>query len=613
MKPVCDHPSYCKNDKSAVYIGQTGHLAYKPHRNNNNYSPAGLASVRDQWNGLCSYTGNARGNYALCNIPINTHSWRHPGQANPGFICARGASFTAVIGSKNGAVGREYEFEIGYLISRSGKYSDRMIQSCGKFSMKPVCDHPNYCKNDGKSVYLGQSGHLAYKPHRYNDNYSPPGLSDIRDKWTGLCSYTANANGNYALCNIPTNTHSWRHPGQVNPGFMCAKPHSFTFKQYKLAITSLKNRGGKYSDRMIEQCKAIGMKPVCDHPSYCQNDVKSVFIGQRHHLAYRPHRVNNNYMPSGFSAIRDKWNGLCSYTANANRNYALCNIPINTHAWRTPGQYNPGFVCGKEVPSIFVATLQGKNGVKTAKYEFRKATLSARSGKYSTRMIEACNKVGLKPVCDHRGYCRNDKNSLYIGQTRHIAYKPHRNNNNYMPGGFAAIADMWDGLCSYTGNANRNYALCNIPINTHSWRHPGQANPGFICGSVYGKKVKCAATQVANSNFAKKGSIKGEGGSKVVVKCNSGYKGGGTVICGANGKFNTVKCTKVPPPPPPPPPPSKKCPGDIDGNKKVNIEDLLILLAQYGKTGTAKADLDGNKKVNIEDLLILLAKYGNKC
>ena len=34
------------------------------------------------------------------------------------------------------------------------------------------------------------------------------------------------------------------------------------------------------------------------------------------------------------------------YSATANGNNALCNIPINTHAWRTPSQYNPGFVCG---------------------------------------------------------------------------------------------------------------------------------------------------------------------------------------------------------------------------------------------------------------------------
>ena len=34
-----------------------------------------------------------------------------------------------------------------------------------------------------------------------------------------------------------------------------------------------------------------------------------------------------------------------------------------------------------------------------------------------------------------------------------------------------------------TRNANGNYALCNIPINTHAWRHPGQYNPGFMCGT----------------------------------------------------------------------------------------------------------------------------------
>merc|ERR1711881_733810 len=130
--------------------------------------------------------------------------------------------FKATIGGKNGVKGRAYVFAIAKLTARNGKYSDRMVQECKKQAMKPVCDHPNYCRNDAASVYLGQSGHLAYKPHRYNNNYSPPGLDGIRNKWNGLCSYTRNANGNYALCNIPVNTHAWRHPGQANPGFVCA-------------------------------------------------------------------------------------------------------------------------------------------------------------------------------------------------------------------------------------------------------------------------------------------------------------------------------------------------------------------------------------------------------
>jgi len=44
----------------------------------------------------------------------------------------------------------------------SKAYSDLMVDACKALGMKPVCDHPNWCKNDAKSLYIGQSGHLAY-------------------------------------------------------------------------------------------------------------------------------------------------------------------------------------------------------------------------------------------------------------------------------------------------------------------------------------------------------------------------------------------------------------------------------------------------------------------
>jgi hypothetical protein len=138
------------------------------------------------------------------------------------------------------------------------------------------------------------------------------------------------------------------------------------------------------------------------------------------------------------------------------------------------------------VPSVeaqvfFTAQLGSKNGVTGGEYSFRVVKVVSRSGRYSDRMIEACKKVGMKPVCDHRHYCKNDKGAVYIGQTHHLAYRPHRNNNNYMPSGFAPIRDRWNLLCSYTRNANGNYALCNVPVNTHAWRNPGQYDPGFVC------------------------------------------------------------------------------------------------------------------------------------
>jgi len=491
MKPVCDHRSYCGKDTKAIFLGQTHHLAYRPHRNNNNYSPPGLAAVRDKWNGLCSYTGNARGNYALCNVPINTHAWRTPGQYNPGFICAKIQTFQATLGGRNEVGSNTYDFTVVSLSNRGGKYSDRMIEACTKVGMKPVCDHRNYCSADTKSLYLGQDHHLGYAPHRNHNGYVPTGFSAIANKWTGLCSYTANANRNYALCNIPTNTHAWRTPGQYNPGFVCGKTGAASFRaaitskngamsrEYMFQMVKLTSKSGAYSNLMVAECAKVGMKPVCDHRSYCGTDNKAVFLGQTHHMAYKPHRRNNNYAPAGLASIQHYWDGLCSYTASANGNAALCNIPKNTHAWRQPSQANPGFICAKG--ASFEAKLEGKNGVAPRTYEFEIGKLVNRRGSYSDRMVEVCKKYGMKPVCDHRNYCRNDARAIYIGQTHHIAYRPHRNNNGYMPGGFSYIKDKWNTLCSYTNRANGNYALCNIPINTHAWRHPGQYNPGFMC------------------------------------------------------------------------------------------------------------------------------------
>ena len=51
------------------------------------------------------------------------------------------------------------------------------------------------------------------------------------------------------------------------------------------------------------------------------------------------------------------------------------------------------------------------------------------------------------------------------------------------------------------------------------------------------------------------------------------------------------------------------CIADIFEDGAVTIEDLLILLAQYGTPGPA-ADIDGNGIVNIEDLLLLVGTWG---
>merc|ERR1719445_2606896 len=104
--------------------------------------------------------------------------------------------------ARNGAMRGKYQFQIVTTQSNSGNFDAVMIAECKKIGMKPICDHPSYCKNDANSIYIGQNHHIAYPPHRNNDSYFPAGWKDVRtQKLSGdFCTYTARANGNHALC-----------------------------------------------------------------------------------------------------------------------------------------------------------------------------------------------------------------------------------------------------------------------------------------------------------------------------------------------------------------------------------------------------------------------------
>ena len=51
--------------------------------------------------------------------------------------------------------------------------------------------------------------------------------------------------------------------------------------------------------------------------------------------------------------------------------------------------------------------------------------------------------------------------------------------------------------------------------------------------------------------------------------------------------------------------------GDVDGSTAIDVEDILLLLSQFGTcTTTCLGDLDGDGAVNVTDLLQVLADYG---
>jgi regulation of enolase protein 1 (concanavalin A-like superfamily) len=54
--------------------------------------------------------------------------------------------------------------------------------------------------------------------------------------------------------------------------------------------------------------------------------------------------------------------------------------------------------------------------------------------------------------------------------------------------------------------------------------------------------------------------------------------------------------------------------GDVNGDLKVNFDDLLVQARNYGKSGNySQGDLDYNGVVNFDDLLILARRYGRRC
>jgi hypothetical protein len=57
-------------------------------------------------------------------------------------------------------------------------------------------------------------------------------------------------------------------------------------------------------------------------------------------------------------------------------------------------------------------------------------------------------------------------------------------------------------------------------------------------------------------------------------------------------------------------------PGDLDGDRDVDLDDLATLLSNYGTTGGMTyedGDLDGDGDVDLSDLAELLSRYGTSC
>jgi hypothetical protein len=165
---------------------------------------------------------------------------------------------------------------------------------------------------------------------------------------------------------------------------------------YKFQRLRVQYANGNYDAIMVNDCSKQGMKPLCDHPSYCKNDPKTVYIGQDQHISHMPHFNSVSYFPRGWAELKGKFpSTFCTYTGpHGSAAKSLCTTG-GSHSWQTPAG-NGEFMCAKAPPykpdPPFSGDLGSRNGANAGTYKFQKLKIEPQSGNYDTVMVNECGK-----------------------------------------------------------------------------------------------------------------------------------------------------------------------------------------------------------------------------
>jgi hypothetical protein len=434
--------------------------------------------------------------------------------------------FEGNLASRNGADAGLYKFRAVVPSDLSGNYDDIMVRACDTVDMMPLCDHPSYCANDKKSLYIGQQSHIAYPPHRNVDSYFPTGWSNIKHLFPqAFCTYTGASGGaQRTLCTKGT-SHSWQSASHHY--IMCAAPPPYKPDPpfsgelgskngadaglYKFRKVRINATSGNFDTIMVDACNTVGMKPLCDHPSYCKTDPRATYIGHTNHIAYPPHRNQDTYFPSGWAELKGKFpDEFCAFTgASGTPAKTLC-TNAGSHGWYTVNQKTE-IMCAVAPPykpdPPFSGTLGEMNGANAGEYTFRKIRIAATSGNYDDVMVNECNEINMKPLCDHPSYCRNDPRAGYIGQSNHLAYPPHRNQDSYFPSGWAELKSKFpDEFCAFTAASGGTAKTLCTNAGSHAWYSISQK-----------RDVMCVATPAYKPDDPFEGQLAGKNGADAGV------------------------------------------------------------------------------------------------
>jgi hypothetical protein len=421
LVPVCDHPSYY--DRNCIWVGQPHHIGYPPQNRGYNNPALSAMSLRH-----FVYTG-PHGSGALYNYD-DTHRWADGNDQNGKTLCTSSPSNAITY---NG-------FEL-VSVKFSGQASaSTILAACQSAGMFAVCDHPSW--RDGVCIYVGEPHHLSHQGQV--NGYGNPALSGFMP---GKFVYTG-PHGHGAIYN-DGGSHRWAQGGDTDAQTVCTKGTTI-YNQWQIA--AVKFSGQPTAANLNSVCRAAGMLPVCDHPSY--NDQNCIWVGQPHHLSYPP-QVGGYGSPGLIGITTNKF----IYTG-PHGSGSLYNDG-GSHRWRTDSDNNGITLCAESAPVVFNKWIMTSLKV---------------SGVISASSIEStCVSAGLKPVCDHPSY--SDGKCVNVGQPHHLSYPPQV--NSY---GSPALTILTNYKFIYTGPHGHG-ALYN-DANSHRWVNPGSESNGLTLCAI---------------------------------------------------------------------------------------------------------------------------------
>jgi hypothetical protein len=448
LRPVCDHANYF--DGACVVVGMNRnhgrwHMSHPSHKRS-----YGRSIPSKSVQGAFMYCGSAHRQKSLQHLFSNSHRWSNNGDRDGDTLCTK---------EHNNKLDT-FHFR-GYKFTRTKVKGpmdgNNIYKACHAIGLRPVCDHQNY--KDSRCKSFG-NWHFSHPSHARRQIGKSAGFKLRYLNWAFFY-----ANSNRALLNNG-HSHRWSNRNRDHDGdtFCVAdkvdqeylRKHG-TAKYKGKEVTRVQVEGIMNSKNIYKACAKKDMRPVCDHANYA--DGMCEVLGGSWHFSH-PHHTKR-YARKFSKKHQATLNGLFMYCGTANRGWSLLHR-AHDHRWSNSRDAGGSTLCTKPPP-------EGKS-FDWRGFEFKRVRVKEAVNSGSIR--KACEKLHMKPVCDHRNYadgrCQNFGNGWHFSHPSHIRRYARFNNKKVQ------------NVFFYAGRANHNRALVNTG-RTHRWTRGWERDVDTMC------------------------------------------------------------------------------------------------------------------------------------